>query len=58
MRLLYRDLVVDSTETIQRITMMRIYMMIRDVVIGLLGGVSIAVLYKVTVCGTSWMVII
>jgi len=38
--------------------MMRTYMMIREVVVGVLGGVSIAVLYKVTVCGSGWLVIV
>jgi len=51
------DVCVDSVETILRITMMRTYMIVRDVVIGLLGGVSVAVLCKAYTCGTGWMVL-
>ena len=36
---------------------MRTYIMIRDMVIGFLGGVSIAVLGKVGYCGVEWMVL-
>lgn len=33
-------------------------MIIRDVTVGILGGVSVAVLVKVAHCGHAWLVIV